>query len=568
MTGYTHLVVLAKKGDGEAFGELVERFQDWAVGYAYSIVGDFRTAEDAAQESFINAFERIEQLREPDAFPGWLRQIVRTHCSRLTRGMQVPTIDLDDAPPAVSLHPEPSEAVESSERRSEVRKAVLELPERERSIVALFYMGEHSYREISAFLQLPVSTVKSRLYSGRQRLKARLVEMVKDDIEARKPSRNREFVENVARGLRGVYVDETLTSHIDGEAPALLYRGYSIDDLVEKASFEETAHLLIAGSLPNRGELDRFEADLRSGRSLPREVDRIVRDCPMGKPVDVLRTAVSMLSVLDPEAEDLSSEANRRRAIRLTAIAPTIVAAHARICEGKDPVRPDPDLGYAENFLYMLFDEKPEPEVASLFERDLTLHADHGLNASTLAARVAASTGADLYSAVTSALGALKGPDHGGAGERVAEMLDAIGGPEDVESYLGGLLANGGYVPGFGHAVYRVRDPRSTHLAEGARSLAKRRGEVRLVETLDAIEAYMEREAESGIAANLDLWSSALYRLIGIRTRLYAAVFALGRMPGWAAHVMEQYERNMLLRPRLRYVGEMDREFVPVEARG
>ena len=386
MTKHAELLLLAKRGNKEAFGKVVRAFQDWAVGYAYSILGDFTAAEDAAQEAFIDAYVHFDDLRDPQAFPLWFRRIVFTNCTRHTRVKRLSTVPLEEAHQVASLRPGPPEAAETQETRRAVLDAVRALPENERSVATLFCINEHSYRQIGEFLDVPVSTVKFRLYSARKRLKERLIDMVKDDLQARRPSRNDEFVGKVARGLRGVYVDETHTSHIDGEAPMLLYRGFNIDDLARKASFEETAYLLLHGTLPNNRQLADFSGRLRANRTLPAEVVRMIRDAKEGHPIDVLRTAVSMLASFDADAGDTSPAATLRQGIRLTAAAPTIVAAPSRISEGEKPVTPRADLGHASNFLFMLFGEEQESEDAKLVDRAFTLHAAHGLNASTLAA--------------------------------------------------------------------------------------------------------------------------------------------------------------------------------------
>ena len=279
------------------------------------------------------------------------------------------------------------------------------------------------------------------------------------------------------RGLRDVHIDRTRSSFIDGDIGKLLYRGYNIDDLATKSTFEETIYLLLYGELPTQAQLDAFDAELRASRALPEEVLSVISLTQKSHPMDVLRTAVSALAAYDPETEDNSAEATLRKGIRLTAQASTIVAAHARIREGKQPVAPDASLNHAANFLYMLFGEKPDEQDASLIDKDFILHAEHGINASSFGARVTASTQADLHCAVTTGIGVLKGPSHGGAAEEVMKMAMEIGDESNAENYVRDLRAKGGRVMGFGHRVYKAIDPRSIHLKDDARALGERKGQ-------------------------------------------------------------------------------------------
>lgn len=370
------------------------------------------------------------------------------------------------------------------------------------------------------------------------------------------------------RGLRDVYIDRTKASFIDGKVGKLLYRGYNIHDLAEKSTFEETIYLLLYGNLPTRRQLDEFDAQLKASRSIPEQVIQIIRLTRNAHPMDVLRTAVSALAAFDPEVADNSPEATLRKGIRLTAQAPTIVATHARIREGKQPVAPDPSLNHAANFLYMLFGQRPDPEDARLIDKDFILHAEHGVNASSFGARVAASTQADLHCAITAGIAILKGPAHGGAAEEVMKMALEIGNEENAEEYVRNRLKSGGRVMGFGHRVYRALDPRAVHLREDAKRLGERKGQPKWFNILQAVSEVMEPYARRGICQNVDFWSGSIYYLLGIPEDLFISIFAMGRIPGWTVQVLEQFENNILLRPMLLYTGPMDLEYVPIDQRG
>ncbi len=370
------------------------------------------------------------------------------------------------------------------------------------------------------------------------------------------------------RGLREVYIDRTQSSFIDGDVGKLLYRGYDIHDLAEKSNFEETAYLVMNGELPTQAQLDAFDAELKANRELPGEILDVIRLTRNSHPMDVLRTAVSALSAYDPDTEDNSSEATLRKGVRLTAQAATIVAAHARVRNGDPVVAPDPALNHAANFLYMLFGEKPADEDARLIDKDFVLHAEHGINASAFGARVAASTQADLHCAVTTGISVLKGPSHGGAAEEVMKMTQEIGDEENAENYVRERLRSGGRIMGFGHRVYKALDPRSVHLQDDARELGERKGEPKWFQILQSVIEVMEPYRRRGIYQNVDFFSGAIYYLLDIPDDLFISIFAMGRVPGWTAQVVEQFENNILLRPRLLYTGEMDVEYVPIERRG
>ena len=369
------------------------------------------------------------------------------------------------------------------------------------------------------------------------------------------------------RGLRDVYIDRTTSSFIDGKIGKLLYRGYNIDDLSEKSTFEETIYLLMYDKLPTQAELDEFDRELKANRNLPEEVLQVIELTKTAHPMDVLRTAVSVLATFEPEVNDNSQEATLRKGVKLTAQAPTIVTTHARIREGKDPIAPYDSLSHAANCLYMLFGEKPLPEDARLIDKDFILHAEHGINASSFGARVAASTQADLHCAITTGVAVLKGPSHGGAAEEVMKMALDIGEEERAEQYVKDLLSGGGRVMGFGHRVYRAIDPRSIHLKDDAKELGERKGQPKWFSILESVTKAMEPYSRRGICQNVDFFSGAIYYLLDIPDDLFISIFAMGRIPGWTVQVMEQFKNNILLRPRLQYVGPMDVEYIPIEQR-
>ena len=369
------------------------------------------------------------------------------------------------------------------------------------------------------------------------------------------------------RGLREVYIDRTTSSYIDGKAGRLYYRGYAIDDLAENCSFEEIIYLVMIGELPTSDQLSGFVTELKANMELPEAIIDIIKITKDAHPMDVLRTAISALATFDPDVDDNSAEATLRKGTRLTAQAPTIAAAHSRIREGKDPIKPNPDLSIAANFLYMIFGEIPDPEDAKLIDKDFVLHAEHGLNASSFGARVAASTQADLHCAITTGIAVLKGPSHGGAAESVMTMSLEIGSEDNAADYVRNTLDGGGRIMGFGHRVYTAVDPRSLHLQDDLKALGERKGEPKWYSILQKVVEVMQPYSRRGICQNVDFFSGAMYYLLGIPEDLFISIFAVGRIPGWTAQVVEQFENNILLRPRLQYVGELDREFVPIQNR-
>lgn len=370
------------------------------------------------------------------------------------------------------------------------------------------------------------------------------------------------------RGLRGVYLDTTESSNVMGDIGKLVYRGYDIHDLARSATFEETFHLLLHGHLPTRSELDSFDQSLRQSRDLPLPVIDVIRAVQQSHPMDVLRTALSALSAFDPETEDNSYEATLRKGVRLAAQTPTIIAAHHRIRSGQPLVAPDASLNHAANFLAMLFGETPDPEVAELMDKDFIVHLDHGSNASAFAARVTASTRADLHGAVVSGIATLKGPLHGGAAEGVMRMALEIGDEAHVEAFLERKRTNRERIMGFGHAVYKVEDPRARHLREGSKRLGEKLGQPRWFRVLSKVEEAMAPYAERGICVNVDFWAGSVYYLLRIPEDLFVPIFAIARVPGYVVQVLEQQRYSSIIRPLLQYVGPNDQEFVPIDQRG
>ena len=372
----------------------------------------------------------------------------------------------------------------------------------------------------------------------------------------------------IMKGLKDVYLDTTESSFIDGQVGKLLYRGYDIHDLAEKSTFEEVIYLLLYGALPTGQQLQEFDGVLRSNRRIPDEVIQVLDLVKASHPMDALRTGISAMSAFDPEVADNSVEATIRKGIRLTAQGPTIVAAHHRLRHGLEPMAPNPELNHAGNFLYMMFGELPDEETTKLLDVDFILHAEHGANASSFGARVTASTISDLHSAVTTGVGVLKGPAHGGAAEEVMKMSLEIGNPENAEEYARNHLESGGRIMGFGHRVYRAEDPRARHLRERAQALGEKKGEPRWFQILSHLEQKtMLPYRDRGICVNVDFFAGAIYYLLDIPDDLFISIFALGRIPGWTVQCVEQYKDNILIRPLLEYTGEMDLEYVPIEAR-
>ncbi len=376
----------------------------------------------------------------------------------------------------------------------------------------------------------------------------------------------------MSKGLEGVVAAETTLSQVFGEEGRLVYRGYEIEDLAANATFEEVCWLLWNEDLPTRTELASLRQELTAAAPLDRRILDVIRLQPKGvHPMATLRTAASALSFVDPDAEDMSEAANRRKAVRITAQLATISAAIDRIRKGQEPVDPDPSLPFGANFLYMLTGERPDELRARMIDAALTLHAEHGLNASTFAARVTAATLADMHSAIVSAIGALKGPLHGGANEQVMGMLKKIGSPEKAESFVTDALERGEKVMGFGHRVYRTTDPRAPILRELSQELASRGEKTPWLDISNRVVEVMRREMDARgkrIYPNVDFFSASVYYTIGIATDMFTNIFAMARAAGWTAHVIEQYANNRLIRPEADYTGPFGRTVVPIGERG
>ena len=368
-------------------------------------------------------------------------------------------------------------------------------------------------------------------------------------------------------GLEGVVATSSKICYIDGDKGVLSYAGYNIHTLADHASFEEVIYLLWHGKLPVSDELRKLKASLTAERDLPAEVTAFLKNVPKSaSAMDVLRTAISMLSLYDPQAGDMSPEANTQKATRLMARVATIVTSFDRLRNGKEVIPGDPTLGHAANFLYTLTGKKPDDVMERVFDVALILHADHELNASTFAARVTAATLSDIYSAVTSAIGALKGPLHGGANEAVIQMLLKTSSSEDAVAKVKSNLDNKIKIPGFGRRVYHTADPRAIHLKKMSQELAKRTGHGELYEKSTRVETTVKDL--KNLNANVDFYSASTYYSLGIPVDLFTPIFAVSRMSGWTAHILEQYRNNRLIRPRADYTGEADgRPWTPLNER-
>ena len=367
-------------------------------------------------------------------------------------------------------------------------------------------------------------------------------------------------------GLEGVIAGESEICYIDGYLGVLSYRGYNIHTLADNAIFEEVIFLLWNGWLPKQGELDLLKNDLVAARPLPAGVVDFLRTVPNSNSMDVLRTAVSMLSLYDTEAQDMSAEANHRKAVRLMARTATIVTTFDHLRKGTAVIEGDPELGFAANFLYTLTGKKPDEVMERAFDVAMTLHADHELNASTFAARVTAATLSDIYSSVTSGIGALKGPLHGGANQDVIKWLLNLGDEDAAVDAVKNTLARKVKIPGFGHRVYRTEDPRATHLRVLSEELGKRTGHEKLYRLSKRMEETIK--TIKGLQPNVDFYSASAYYSLGIPVDLYTPIFAVSRMAGWTAHVLEQYRNNRLIRPRAEYKGNPDGQtWIPIAER-
>ncbi len=380
-----------------------------------------------------------------------------------------------------------------------------------------------------------------------------------------------EAVTVTKQGLEGVIIGQTNLSRIEGQKGELYYRGLDIHDLAENATFEEVAYLLWFGHLPTRSEMDDFTARMAAHRELPPPLRMMLPNFPkQATPMEVLRTATAALSMFDPEANEIQSrEGNLDKAMRLTAVFPTILAAFDRSRDGLEPIPPDPELSHAANFLYMLHGVKPDEDSVRALDVYLILLAEHGMNASTFSGRVTASTLGDLYSAVVSAIGTLKGPLHGGANQAVMEMLEEIGDERNAKAYVENALANKQRIMGIGHRVYKTEDPRVRHLRRLSAVLSIEVCEPKWhIISLRIEEVALPVLSQKQLYTNVDFYSATVLHCLGIPTDMFTPLFAMARVVGWTAHVMEQYARNRLIRPRAEYVGPDRVPWVPMDERG
>ena len=372
-------------------------------------------------------------------------------------------------------------------------------------------------------------------------------------------------------GLEGVIASETAISNVEGRegAGGLEYRGYRIEELAERSTFEETAYLMLHGDLPRASELKEFQARLKAARAIPESLTTLFRQIPEDvHPMDALRTSVSVIAHYDPDvdADPTDHAANVRKAERLLAQMPTAVAARERISTGKEPLPPRDDLDHAANFLHMVTGKVPSEAMREAFDLSMILYTEHELNASTFAARVTVSTLSDLHSGIVAAVGTLKGPLHGGANEEAWKVLEQVGTPEKAEGWIRDALARKQRIMGFGHRVYKTGDPRARILKEHCRALAQEVGDDRWERMAEPIEKAVTEQ--KGLPPNVDWPSARLYHYMGLRTPIYTPIFALARVAGWAAHVIEQLDGNRLMRPRARYIGPEGRDVVGLAERG
>lgn len=371
----------------------------------------------------------------------------------------------------------------------------------------------------------------------------------------------------IHKGLENVYIDRSSIARVFGDDGKLSYRGYWISDLAQECSYEEVAYLLIEGELPDTDELAQFRDTLAQHRDLPDHTYELIRSMQDRNPMDVLRTAVSSLSDADP-GQDFDVEANREDSYRIIAAIPTIVAALDRIRNGNEPIEPRDDLSHGGNFYYMLHDEEPTEQQASAVDTALILYAEHGMNASTFAAVTTASTQANIVSAITSGIGTLQGPLHGGATETVVETLDQIGTADQVDDYVEYEVEHHELIPGFGHRVYNTTDPRCREFERVFRTLADDPDSNERLELIETLRDEVVGElGDKGIHPNADLYSGTVYQKLGIAPDLYTCMFTMARVAGWTAHIFEQWDDNRILRPRVEYTGEIDKTFVPLEER-
>jgi citrate synthase len=371
----------------------------------------------------------------------------------------------------------------------------------------------------------------------------------------------------IHRGLNNVYFDQSTITAIDGENGHLRHRGYPIHELAEHCRFEEIIYLLLRGELPTSAELADLDKELISYRVLPPQVVEMIGLLRESSPTDVLRSAVSALSGFDPDRNNHDTPAQLRKGLRLLSHMAMVVATHARLRAGRSVTSVDPKLNHAANFLYMLTAETPPEWLATYLDRDFILHADHGANASTFTARVVTGTQADLHAAVTAAIAAFSGPLHGGAAGDVMKMIEEVGSPQNAATWVRRKQQAGQPVTGFGHRVYRTADPRARYMRHGCEALANRVGTAEIFATLQAVIDAMEPYCRHGVAPNVDLYGGVIYHFMGLPADLAVPIFAMGRVAGWVAQIVEQRENNVLIRPRLQYAGAAPRSVTPLAQR-
>ena len=373
-----------------------------------------------------------------------------------------------------------------------------------------------------------------------------------------------------AKGLDGVIACETTINYIDGQAGKMIYRGYDIEEIAEKTNYEECTYLLLYGKLPTRSELDEFKAKLVSYRPVPKEVIQVLKTIPTATthPMSALRTGVSALGTFNPKAEEQSIENYEDIGLQLIAQIATIGGAVQRLRQGKEPVDPDPSLDHSANFCYMMTGEKPSEVFEKMMDLSLVLHADHGMNASTFTSMVTISSLTDMYSAITAGIGSLKGPLHGGANEQVLYMLNEIGSVDKVDEYIDNAIKNKVKIMGFGHRVYKAYDPRARILGRHSKEITEAAGKPELYEIAKRVEEkVIEAYGAKGIFPNVDFYSGTVYHCLGIETAMFTPLFAVSRVAGWVARILEYLPQNRIFRPRAVYLGEKDLHYVPIDER-
>lgn len=370
----------------------------------------------------------------------------------------------------------------------------------------------------------------------------------------------------INRGLKGIYFERSSISDIDGSKGELTYRGYQIDDLAKNSTFEEVCYLIIFGDLPTNDELNNFNKKLQKYRSIPEEIYEIIKLTKNGHPMDVLRSCVSSFKSIHI-SKNKTKDDFLENGIKLISQIPIVIAAHQRIRNNLSPIKPNISLSHSANWLYMLSGQLPTKENEKITDLDLILHAEHGSNASSFAARVTIGTKADIYDAFVTAISTLSGPAHGGAAEDVMKMIDEISEPENVKNFINNKRLNKEPITGFGHRVYRKEDPRAKHLKKGLKKLSIEKGEPKWFKILENVVNEMKPYSRHGLNVNVDFYSGAVYNLQKIPMDLYVPIFAIGRTPGWVAQCLEQFESNILIRPLTMYNGDKDRKYTEISKR-